>query len=60
LNKEVEMKKYVCNVCGYVYNPADGDSDSGIVAGPLSKIFPKTGFARSVEPARMLSKCLIE
>jgi rubredoxin len=28
--KEAEMKKYVCSVCGYVYNPADGDPDSGI------------------------------
>ncbi len=26
------MKKYVCSVCGYVYNPADGDPDAGIKA----------------------------
>jgi len=24
------MKKYVCSVCGYVYNPADGDPDAGV------------------------------
>jgi len=24
------MKKYVCNVCGYIYDPAAGDPDSGI------------------------------
>ncbi|WP_084315518.1 rubredoxin [Clostridium hydrogeniformans] len=24
------MKSYVCVVCGYVYNPVDGDSYSGI------------------------------
>ena len=24
------MKKYVCNVCGYVYDPALGDPDNGI------------------------------
>ncbi len=24
------MKKYVCDVCGYVYDPAIGDPDSGI------------------------------
>jgi flavin reductase (DIM6/NTAB) family NADH-FMN oxidoreductase RutF/rubredoxin len=24
------MKKYVCTVCGYVYDPVKGDSDSGI------------------------------
>jgi rubredoxin len=27
------MQKYVCNVCGYVYDPQEGDIDSGIVAG---------------------------
>lgn len=25
--------KYVCNVCGYVYDPAVGDLDHGIPAG---------------------------
>lgn len=24
------MEKYVCSVCGYVYDPAVGDPDSGI------------------------------
>jgi len=24
------MKKYVCNICGYVYDPAKGDPDSNI------------------------------
>jgi flavin reductase (DIM6/NTAB) family NADH-FMN oxidoreductase RutF/rubredoxin len=27
------MDKYVCTVCGYVYDPAKGDPDSGIAAG---------------------------
>lgn len=27
------MKKYVCDVCGHVYDPAEGDSDSGIAPG---------------------------
>ena len=27
------MKKYVCDVCGYVYDPAAGDPDSGIAPG---------------------------
>ncbi|MCT4508354.1 MAG: rubredoxin [Tepidibacter sp.] len=27
------MKKYVCVVCGYVYDPAEGDPDNGVVAG---------------------------
>lgn len=27
------MKKYVCNICGYVYDPAKGDPDGGIKPG---------------------------
>ena len=27
------MKKYVCNLCGYVYDPAKGDPDNGVPAG---------------------------
>lgn len=27
------MEKYVCDLCGYVYDPAKGDSDAGIAAG---------------------------
>ncbi len=27
------MKKYVCQVCGYTYDPDNGDPDSGIKPG---------------------------
>jgi rubredoxin len=27
------MDKYVCTVCGYVYDPAQGDPDNGVPAG---------------------------
>ena len=27
------MKKYVCDICGYVYDPVVGDPDSGVAAG---------------------------
>ncbi len=27
------MKKYVCNVCGYEYDPAAGDPDNGVQPG---------------------------
>ena len=27
------MKKYVCNICGYVYDPEQGDQDGGISPG---------------------------
>jgi flavin reductase (DIM6/NTAB) family NADH-FMN oxidoreductase RutF/rubredoxin len=33
-NKEEKtMKKYICTICGYVYDPAIGDPDSGIKPG---------------------------
>jgi rubredoxin len=33
------MDKYVCTVCGYIYDPAEGDSESGIPAGtPFEKL----------------------
>ena len=33
------MKKYVCTVCGYIYDPEAGDPDSGIKPGtPFEKI----------------------
>lgn len=27
------MKKYVCTICGYVYDEAKGDPDNGIAPG---------------------------
>jgi rubredoxin len=24
------MKKYQCNICGYIYDPAQGDPDNGV------------------------------
>jgi rubredoxin len=37
--KELAMKKYVCNTCGYVYDPAKGDPDHGVVPGtPFEKL----------------------
>ena len=27
------MSKYICDVCGYVYDEAVGDADSGVAAG---------------------------
>ena len=34
------MKKYVCTVCGYVYDPEIGDPDSGIAAGTAFEDIP--------------------
>jgi rubredoxin len=33
IKQEVKMKKYRCIVCGYVYDPEEGDPDSGIMPG---------------------------
>lgn len=30
------MKKYECKVCGYIYDPVDGDPDNGVA--------PRTAF----------------
>jgi rubredoxin len=33
------MKKYVCGVCGYIYDPAKGDPDNGVPPGtPFEKL----------------------
>jgi rubredoxin len=33
------MKKYICSVCGYIYDPATGDPDNGIKPGtPFDKL----------------------
>ena len=34
------MDKYVCQVCGYVYDPAVGDPDNGISSGTAFKDLP--------------------
>jgi len=34
------MQKYKCEICGYIYNPEEGDSDSGISPGTAFKDLP--------------------
>jgi rubredoxin len=34
------MKKYVCSICGYVYDPAVGDSGSGVAPGTAFEDLP--------------------
>ena len=50
--------KYVCKLCGYEYNPADGDPDGNIAPGtqfkdiPEDWVCPVCGAAKSdFEPA---------
>lgn len=35
------MKKYVCEPCGYVYDPEEGDPDGGIEPGTDFKDIPE-------------------
>ena len=34
------MQKYVCDVCGYVYDPAAGDPDNGVAPGTAWEDLP--------------------
>jgi rubredoxin len=34
------MKKYICTVCEYIYDPAEGDPDGGIAPGTAFKDIP--------------------
>ncbi len=36
------MSKYLCTVCGYVYDPVNGDPDSGITPGTSFEALPET------------------
>jgi rubredoxin len=46
------MKRYVCNACGYVYDPAAGDPDAGITPGtsfedlPADWVCPQCGVGK--------------
>ena len=35
------MEKWVCSICGYVYDPAAGDADSGIAPGTRFEDIPE-------------------
>jgi rubredoxin len=38
--RRIIMSKYECTVCGYVYDPAKGDPDSGIKPGTAFEDLP--------------------
>ena len=48
------MKNYVCDICGYVYNPEEGCPDQGIAPGtpwedvPDSWLCPTCGLGKDV------------
>ena len=39
--EEFHMKKYVCKVCGYIYDEAAGDPDNGVAAGTKWEDLPE-------------------
>lgn len=39
--RAVDMEKYRCTVCGYVYDPEKGDPDSGIKPGTPFEELPE-------------------
>ncbi len=36
------MQKYVCSVCGYEYDPAEGDPANGVAPGTKFEDLPNT------------------
>ena len=47
--------KYVCDICGYVYDPELGDPDNGVAPGTPWEEVPKTGPAPSARSERISS-----
>lgn len=39
--KQMNMKKYVCTICGWVYDPELGDEDGGIAPGTAFEDLPE-------------------
>lgn len=35
------MQRYVCNVCGYIYDPEEGDPDNNIEPGTAFEALPE-------------------
>ena len=47
------MERYVCLICGYVYDPEEGDPDFGIEPGTPFLSCQKTGFVLFVEQVKI-------
>lgn len=39
--EEGKMDRYVCQICGYIYDPAKGDPDNGIAPGTSFEDLPE-------------------
>jgi rubredoxin len=49
------MEKYVCNLCGYIYDPAIGDPDNGVSPGTAFGDLPEDWVCPIVVPVWMIS-----
>lgn len=54
MEKGEKMKKYECTACGYIYDPANGDSENGVEPGtafddlPADWVCPVCGAGKDV------------
>jgi rubredoxin len=39
--EEYGMQRYVCDVCGYIYDPDEGDPDNGVEPGTPFESIPE-------------------
>lgn len=39
--EDYSMDKYVCTICGYVYDPSEGDPDNGVEPGTAFEDLPE-------------------
>ena len=59
------MKKYVCSVCGYIYDEAAGDPDNGIAPGTAWEdvrcaAWAKTSLKRPDRNGNRKRRCLLD
>jgi rubredoxin len=40
VKEEIKMDKYICDVCGYIYDPGKGDPNNGIQPGTKFEDLP--------------------
>ena len=41
VRSDIEMQKYVCYACGYIYDPEVGDPDNGVAPGTAFEDLPE-------------------
>ena len=52
----MNYKKYMCVICGFIYDEAEGWPEDGIEAGTFGKKSLKIGFARIVAHRKKILK----